>query len=72
VSAPKDFLGKDIAIGAIVVYPSRMSSSMWLSKARVVDIKLDGKTWTLHVQPLNQTKKRVGRGVPVERTVVVG
>lgn len=71
MSVPKDFLGRDIAIGATVVYPSRVSSSMWLNKARVVNLRLDGSKWVLDVERTDNSKKRVGKGVPVERTVVV-
>lgn len=70
MNVPKDFLGRDIAIGATVVYPVRQSSHMWLTKARVVDIKFNGK-WTLNVAPLDVRKKRIGTNVPVGRTVVV-
>ena len=32
----KDFLGKEIEVGDVVVYPSRGGSSMWMNKGVVV------------------------------------
>ncbi len=40
-SKPEDFLGDEIAVGDIVVYPVRKGSRMWLVKGTVVDTTPD-------------------------------
>lgn len=37
-----DMLGKEIAVGSIVAYPGRKSSSLWLTVARVEAIETYG------------------------------
>ena len=34
----KDFLGREIQRGDIIVYPNRKSSSLWMNKARVIEV----------------------------------
>ena len=34
----KDWRGNEIQVGDTVIYPGRMSSSLWLSEATVLDI----------------------------------
>lgn len=43
-----DFTGRLVQVGDEVVFPSRVSSSMWLNKGRVLKIEVHdwiGKTW---------------------------
>jgi hypothetical protein len=38
----KDFRGKDIAVGATIVYPGRASSSLWMTEATVEKVNETG------------------------------
>lgn len=40
-----DFLGRTIRVGALVAYPVRRGSRMWLSKLRVQQIVPDQEPW---------------------------
>ena len=35
----KDFCGKEITVGADIVYPGRKSSSIWMNRAHVMSIE---------------------------------
>lgn len=39
----KDFLGREIRAGDMVVYPVRRGSSMWLKKLRIQQVEADPK-----------------------------
>lgn len=60
----KDWRGEPIEVGATVVYPARVSSSMWMVEAEVKEIfqKQTGwrgeLSWALKVQPLRMTRNR--------------
>ncbi len=34
----KDWLGTEIKVGSVIVYPGRQGSSMWMSKAVVLEV----------------------------------
>lgn len=74
--APQDFLGRPIAIGVTVVYPTRTGSSMWLCKSVVSDFRyhddISAHPWTLTVRVEDRNgKTRTATGVPATRCVVV-
>ena len=69
---PKDAFGTNIAIGAIVVYPSRRGSSMWMNRGTVQDFYCslrNNKEWLLNVR--GHSSARLGTGVPAGRCVVM-
>ena len=70
-SGPQDFLGRDLAIGCTVVYPTRLGSDMRLCKGTLMDLACgpQGTDWTLIIQ--REGKRKLGRGVPAKRTVRV-
>lgn len=37
----RDFLGREIQVGDMVVYPGRQSSSLWMNSAKVEGFKQD-------------------------------
>jgi hypothetical protein len=68
----KDFLGRDIAVGATVVYPTRKGSNMWLSKGVVEAIVPPNGPFQSQLKVAARTddgKKRIVY-VPYQRTVV--
>ena len=38
---PRDFNGTEIKRGDVIAYPVRQGSSMWMTKAKVLDINID-------------------------------
>lgn len=65
-----DFLGRQVAIGGTVVYPTRRGSGMWLCQGKVKDIRINGSTWLLDVMVQSDKGKRIARGIPAYRCVV--
>jgi len=69
----KDAWGQEIEVGDIVVYPSRHSSSMWLTRAVVVEIIERKRHWASADDDKEQTVRvrrlceaRYGRTFPAE------
>lgn len=74
----QDFLGRNIEVGDTIVYPVRLGSSMWMNKAKVVEIRRRNTYPTLmigmdyrthHEKSWLMVKKEGGhRMYPVTRT----
>jgi len=65
-----DFLGREIHLGDVVVYPRRNGSSIWLGKANVVNIQATADGHLVKVRSHGAKGYRTGI-VPAERCVVV-
>ena len=59
-----DFLGREIEVGDVLVYPVRRTSAMWLTKITVTDLG-DGT-----VRGVNDNGRRIILSRP-ERSVIV-
>lgn len=59
---PRDFLGREIYVGATVIYPVRRMSSMWLNKIKVTTIggiqRLRGKEYR-SIEGVNDSGRRI-------------
>lgn len=60
----KDFRGREIKVGHLLVYPVRRGSSMWLSEISVTDIDDGGVNGT------NSKGRRINLSRP-DRSVIV-
>jgi hypothetical protein len=60
-----DFLGQEIQLGDIIVYPGRHGSSLWLNKSTVIAIKEDG---SIRIQREDGIIKKMTR---LDRVIVV-
>jgi hypothetical protein len=62
-----DFVGREITVGATVIYPRRRGSEMWLASGRVADVRpgMYETEGTVQVETSNGL-----RDVPVCRCVV--
>lgn len=71
-----DFLGREIHVGDIIVYPGRKGSTLWMNKGRVLILRFgDGSNFQptdeLQVQPLQPEGNHLyGMGRPVTLKVI--
>jgi hypothetical protein len=72
---PRDFLGRELAIGCTVVYPTREGSDMQLRSGVLMDFACGPQgtdAWTVVVSSNTPSgKRRKGTGIPAKRTVRV-
>ena len=61
----RDFLNQTVDVGDTIVYPGRRGSSLWMNRAKIIDIRAN----SIRVQRVNdnaiKTIKRVDRVVVV-------
>ena len=70
---PRDFLGREINVGNMIVYPVRRGSSMWLNKIRVTAIGSVQKQEQREYRPVhgvNDNGRRITLSKP-ERSIIV-
>lgn len=70
----KDFRGVEIQTGAVIAYPGRQGSSMWMNEGTVEEIKTVTDPWRT-TEVLVVRTKNTGRRTEVSRTervVVLG
>ncbi len=65
----KDFLGQNISIGDLVVYPNRQKSDLWMNLATVTDVRLDLITVRRDKDGATKRLKRIDRVTVVTRQI---